>query len=345
MVLPTVNEPSGWRDPSVLEAVADHLIAGMTLDVALADLHDDLVGALRESQMVHLRWAERVAGTCDLHGSYDRLTATIRLELGKPPARTNFTAAHELGHHLQANDLEWGLEVLAELRRQHPTIARFVEEELANVTAARLLIPAAHVQLVWNGSLTPGTIEGLRRDGRVSHHAAIIRAATLTSDPAIIVVVDATGTVIASRSTADSLFQAPGGSMQPDLRDLFEGGKARTGVLARSGIVYTTGNARADLTYDVGFDSDATHLIAIARPVYTFGSPQWAPEELECSFVACGWVFTLTAETTCPRCRTPKCPSCGTCDECPVARGAVCRNCFLEMSIEESLRATVHDEC
>lgn len=262
-------------------------------------------------------------------------------------ARANFTAAHEFGHHLQQSDSEWALDVLAGLRHDHNTLSRHVEEAVSNRVAVTLLMPAAVVEEAWTGELTPTFVRALTRGGLVSRQAATLRASSFAApeDPnAVIVVADpATGAVLSSVSSDTSTLARPAkGSVQSDFRALTSGSEGRRG--AATGFEYVTGSARSDITYDWGWDAHHTYVFIVARPTYRFGNAQWDRDAVECSSVTCDSTFSHHTATRCGACMLPICPDCGACG-CEKQRGTVCMNCFTEMSLSESQRGTVHDEC
>lgn len=344
-MLPRVDDPELWQSPSILAAVARHLIASTTFDVPASDLQDDVVAALQSSAEVRVRWSDRASEQCELHGTYDFDSQTITLRRGQNLARTNFTAAHELGHHLQATDPDWALKVLAPLRKSHPGLMRRVEESLANTVAAMILMPDDLVASKWAGRLSPQFVNELSQEGRVSRQAAVMRAAGLSdSEPAILIVSDRHGSVVTSNSTTDELFRVPKGSVQPDLRTLFEQAPF-SGSIASAGLVYSTGNARADFSYEGDLDHSGDYLIVVARPIYRFGDQQWSNEDVECPFEACATVFLWNSENTCTDCHRPKCPQCGNCDGCEAPAAKTCVKCFMEMSLAESAAGDIHAEC
>lgn len=347
-MLPEVVGPEEWRRAENVDAVAAHLLANMAFDASLSDLHDDTIGALQASDLIEFEWGTTVTTTCELHGTYSRHPPRIRVARGQTTARANFTAAHEFGHHLQHEDPDWALDVFAELRRNQPVLASVVEELVSNLVAVQLLMPQDVVESAWSGKLTPDFVRALTRDGRVSRQAAAIRAVNHASpeerDVIVVVADPVDGRVLSSAASSRSqLFPPPTNSFQSDLRTLANG---RTGPRqAGEGFQYSTGRTRADITYDWGWDHAGQYIFVAARPTYRFGTPQWDGDDVECASENCNHVFSRSAAELCPKCRLPICPACNACGGCEKKQGALCMNCFTLMSLSESQRGSVHDEC
>jgi hypothetical protein len=346
-VLPAITNPEEWRLEQNTLAVAEHLIQGMQLDVSASDLEDDIIGALSSSSEIIFEWAASVQGSCELHGTYSPVPPRIRVKRSSGTARGNFTAAHELGHHLQSHDADWALGVLADLRRTKPFIARDVEERVSNQVAARLLLPDQFVDSQWKTRLTPDFVRALTRDGRVSRWAASIRAAGRAEreepGPFVIVVARLDGVVTSAVASNGSELAPPGrGSVQPDLATLAAGepGHGR----AREGIIYGSGVSRADVGYDWCWDFDGSHVIAIVRTEYRFGKANWGDDDTECASVNCETVFSRSEATHCETCMQPVCPVCSACG-CERTEGGICTKCFMVMSIAETQNGAQHVEC
>lgn len=346
-MLPSIENPEEWRLEENTILVARHLLERMSLDVSRSDIEDDIIAALSSSADVAFEWVSNVSGSCELHGTYFADPPRIRVSRRSGAARANFTAAHELGHHLQEHDDEWGLDVLAGLRASHPFIARDVEERVSDQVAVRLLMPDAHVAAVWTGSLTPDFVRELTRDGRVSRQAASMRAmghaVAQGIGPTVVAVARPDG-VVTSATTSDGSLLAPpqGRSVQSDFAALAEGipGHYR----AIQGILYASGFSRADVAYYWSWDYDGTHIFVVVRPEYRFGDANWGNDDIECLGQSCGSSFSLSDAELCAQCKKPKCPDCDAC-ACEKTEGAVCSECFTLMSLAETQRGPRHDVC
>lgn len=343
-MLPSVDAPDAWRSDDFTVLVAQHLLDGMSLDVSRSELEEDLVGALASSDDIIFEWTASVSGTCELLGTYSPFPPRIRVSRRLGVGRANFTAAHEIGHHLQEHDEEWGLGVLAELRRKHAFIAQDVEERVSNQVAVRLLMPDALVASEWRGELTPEFVRALTRDGRVSREAASMRAvAHAAPEAAVVVIVRPDGQVTSAvAADASKLAPPPRGTLQPDFAKLveLEPGRHR----AAEGFIYSSGVSRADLSFEWAWDHNGTHLIVVAQPEYRFGDANWGGDELECLSASCGSSFSRSDAALCSTCRQPICPDCSAC-ACEKREGKLCENCFTVMSIAESVRGDVHEVC
>lgn len=110
----------------------------------------------------------------------------ISLSANAGPGRANFTAAHELGHHLLEEcrrdpDLRRSLNALTRHRLAHVPPASDLEEQLCDVLAGALLISRldVHVALSDRGP----SIQALKTLCDVfgmSHHAALVRIAEVS---------------------------------------------------------------------------------------------------------------------------------------------------------------------
>lgn len=343
-MLPSVDDAEEWRLDENTALVAQHLLEGMDLGVPKADFEDDVVHALVASPEIDFEWSTTIAAGCELLGTYSADPPRIRVSRRLGTGRANFTAAHEIGHHLQANDADWALGVLAKMRRDRPFIARDVEERVSNEVAVRLLMPDALVASEWVGALTPDFVLALTRHGRVSREAASMRAvAYAASTSAVVVIAQPNGLVTSARgSDASKLAPPPRRTIQPDFAALSESEPGRRGAV--EGFLYSTGVSRADLRYDWCWDHDGTHLIVVADLNYRFGDPQWGGDEVECTSVNCGSSYSRASASICFTCKQPVCPHCAAC-ACDKPEGKMCMNCFTVMSIAESAKADWHDEC
>lgn len=343
-MLPSVDDADAWRLDENTARVAVHLLEDMDLGVPRADIEDDVIHALVASSEIDFEWSATVASACELLGTYSATPPRIRIARHLGMGRANFTAAHEIGHHLQAHNTDWALGVLAKLRRERPFVARDVEERVSNEVAVRLLMPDALVASEWGGALTPHFVLALTRHGRVSREAASMRAVTYAaSTSAVVVIARPNGLVTSARgSDAARLAPPPRRTIQPDFAALANSEPGRRG--AEEGFIYSTGVSRADLNYDWCWDHDGSHLIVVADLNYQFGDAQWGGDEVECVGVSCGSSYSRSLAAICASCNNPICPDCAAC-ACDKREGRMCSNCFTLMSIAESTRGDTHDVC
>jgi Zn-dependent peptidase ImmA (M78 family) len=346
-VLPSVEDPAQWRQDEYTVLAAQHLLSRMDLDISQSDIEDDIVAALLSSSEIDFEWASSVTGSCELHGTYSAHPPRIRISRRLGTARANFTAAHELGHHLQEHDDEWVWDVLAGLRRTSPFVAQDVEERVSNQVAVHVLMPDDFVASQWGGVLSPEFVRALTREGRVSREAASLRAMGFAVahgvEPTIIAVARPDG-VVTSATASDGVQFAPPQrrTVQPDFSALADREPGRDRAI--QGILYASGASRADLTYDWTWDNDGTHLFVVARPEYRFGDANWGADSVECLGPSCESVFSRAAAELCAKCVSPICPDCAAC-RCEKTEGATCSVCFMVMSIAESQRGTKHEDC
>lgn len=345
-MLPKIDHPDEYRTDLISGLVAEHLLSRMNLDVTRSDLSHDIIGALSHSKEIAFEWGRHVTGTCDLHGTYTDTPPRIRVSRNLGAARARFTAAHELGHHLQVNDTEWALDVLAPLRLDTAFVAGDVEERVSNQVATRLLMPDDLLNAAWSGRLDPAFVRALTRDGYVSRQAASMRAMehAATTDPrAIIVVARADGVITSARAgDGDRLAPPPVRSVQTDFADLAS--KPPGHVRATDGLFYASGRSRSDISYEWDWDHNGTHMFVIVRPEYEYGDANWDGDEVECLGDSCGSSFSRSVASLCTQCVKPVCPDCGACG-CAKREGKLCSECYTVMSLAESQRGDVHEVC
>ena len=347
MTLTMLPNPQDWLRPEHTDRAVTYLlgIAANHDDAALADLANDAIGVLGRCRHIDLRYgARRIETACEYAGRYRWDPPTIEVSQSRSRARDAFTALHEYGHHLQKNDTTWALDVLGTL----PDFTRRrLEETISNAFASRVLIPDTVIDDVFTGTISAALLTELHNRTAASRHAIIRRAVALATTPTLLVVTDYRGDVTAAIANDSNLFAPPRGSHQPDLARLsaaVEVGRVSRGR-TESGLQYSTGRTRSDLSIELAADRDGFHFFSVITPTYRFGSQQWDEELVECSNEACGATFTATPQNRHDPCGGNRCPRCGACG-CERRATPICPHCTLELSAADTAAGrTEHEAC
>ncbi|MFE6868803.1 ImmA/IrrE family metallo-endopeptidase [Kitasatospora sp. NPDC057692] len=291
---------------------------------------------LAQGALAELRtWAEltvvdvdedREAQGCSVAGAYDsgpppRLSVAAAASL----ARRDFTALHELGHHLQTNSF-----ALMEAFSGEPDGGVLLEDAACDAFAAEILLPASLVDrhLDVKGP-DASAIAQLWQTSNASRMAVCVRAAQRLPAPGHILLLDRAGRLVFGAS--HSLPPLPRGSRQVDIpvvdRAVAGSGRARgqTRVRYRDGILGR--ELHTDIAPMDGYL--VAVLVADSAPWRAFTPPtlDTGPQSLEYICANCDEEYR-SFEPACPRCRVPSCPECGRC-ACPsrVAERQ-CPSCF-----------------
>ena len=296
---------------------------------AVERLHSDALAELDTWSEVQVRRVPDsvTQARCSVAGGYVYTTdpPTLTIAESMSSRRQQFTALHELGHHLQKNDAELAVAVL----RQRGDNDAF-EDAACDLFASLVLIPDDLLPARSDGrSPSAADVVALFERTRASRAACCVRIANELGTHGVVAVLDAAGTVS---------FAAARGEVYPPARGSSQAGTPLVAAALRRG-----GNARVDDTfvrYRTGDRStllygDAVwtgeYLITVAvldragwkrfAPPRT-GSSEFVPRNWTCE--VCGEEFTPDGD--CGRCRTPRC-SAGHCT-CALAAERQCRQCF-----------------
>jgi hypothetical protein len=301
---------------------------------ALISLREDPIAELQswpEIQVLLVPEADGV-GRCSVTGSYQDSTQppTLVVGMARSRRRRGFTGLHELGHHLQQTDMELGQRVFA-----YGDSEAF-EEAACDAFAARVLLPDDQVA----GCINPRgptalDVVAMFQKFRASREACCVRAAEYLTGAGVVVLLDATGTVI---------FAAPRGAIPPARGSNQSGTPLIEAALRGSATVerdqtyvaYRDGSS-SDLLYGQAAWCDEDYLVAVLAvdnaPWRAFAPPRpgtgrfrsgswWTCETCEDEF--------RVTEAPCERCGEPRCSD-GHC-RCTVARtknDRRCDRCFL----------------
>jgi hypothetical protein len=264
---------------------------------------------------------------CSVPGGYVHSTTPPTLTVAESLSRRRrqFTALHELGHHLQKNDAGLALAV-----RRQPADKGAFEDAACDMFAALVLLPDAVLGTRPDGrSPSAADVVALFERTQASRAACCVRIAEHLGTHGVVAVLDAAGTVS---------FAAGHGEVYPPARGSSQAGTPQVAAALRRGgdarvddtyVEYRTGT-RSELLYgDAAWSGDYLIMVAVLdRPGWIpfapprDGTRQFVPRFATCE--VCGEEFTPAG--TCPTCRTPRCPT-GHCT-CTLSAERMCRECF-----------------
>ncbi|WP_406120500.1 ImmA/IrrE family metallo-endopeptidase [Streptomyces canus] len=269
----------------------------------------------------------RTGQGCSVAGAYD---------FGPPPhlsvatsasrARRDFTALHELGHHLQKNSF-----ALMEPFAREPDGGLLLEDAACDAFAAEILLPAPLVnQHLGAQGPTASSITQLWQASNASRMAVCVRAAQHLPAPGHILLLDATGHLTFAAS--HGLPPLRRGSFQGGIpvidRALTGSGHARglTQVRYRDGILgrqLHTDTAPMDGYLVAVLVTDSAPWRAFTPP-----TPDTGPQSRDYLCANCDEEYR-SFQPSCQRCRIPPCPDCGRCACPPRVTERLCPGCFI----------------
>lgn len=288
---------------------------------AARELAQDPCGVLAGWDQVQLRYVPAVEtdGRCSVAGAYiwDE-PPILAVANAVSSGRRGFTALHELGHHLQQNDLGLAQELADAGDR-----GRVLEDAVCDAFAAAVLLPD---DLVDEHIPTAGPsvydLADLNAASSASRAAVCVRAAQRLRSPGHVVLLDYDGSVqFAAAQGLPPLAKGSNQSSVPVIQDAigsFRTAKGRTRLLYRDSI------RGEELFVQAGdLDGYVVAVVTTDRPPweteFVLPSKETAPLPAQwvCPDPGCGEEFESFG-ASCPRCKVPKCPECSTC-ECPPA--------------------------
>ncbi|WP_370415646.1 ImmA/IrrE family metallo-endopeptidase [Streptomyces fradiae] len=269
----------------------------------------------------------RAAQGCSVAGAYDYgPPPRLSVAMSASQARRDFTALHELGHHLQKSSFD-----LMEPFSREPDGGVLLEDAACDAFAAEILLPAHLVghHLDVKGP-TALAITHLWRASNASRMAVCVRAAQHLPAPGHVLLLDPTGHLAFAASHGERPLRR--GSFQGDIpvidRALTGSGRAqgRTQVRYRDGILgreLHTDTAPMDGYIVAVLVTDSAPWRAFTPP--TAGS---GPQSRNYICANCDEEYR-SFEPACPSCRVPQCPDCGRCACPPRVPGRACPGCFI----------------
>ncbi|OZE28048.1 hypothetical protein CH278_24265 [Rhodococcus sp. 05-2254-5] len=317
-----------------LQARAMMAVVERTLPGALERLQSDAVAELHRWSGLAVESIDETTGAdgCSVAGSYKSDPPTLVVTKSLSYRRRNFTALHELGHHLQQTDPNLGSTVF-----RYSDTERF-EEEACDAFAAQVLLPDENLlpRIDPRGPVAQDVVDLFTNFSSASREACCVWAARQLRGAGVVVLMDREGLV---RFAAPRSLVPPAKGSDQSGTDLIaaalrntEGGATRN----ETHIVYRNGNT-SDSLYGQArwFDNDylvailvsdnaAWIPLALPRPDTAFraGGKWWTCE-------TCDRAFTINDR--CRTCGDPRCESghCG-CDAARTARDRLCPECFLQ---------------
>ncbi|MFD9865001.1 ImmA/IrrE family metallo-endopeptidase [Streptomyces alboflavus] len=263
---------------------------------------------------------------CSVAGAYD---------FGPPPhlsvatsvscARRDFTALHELGHHLQKNIVD-----LMEPFGRESDGGLLLEDAACDAFAAEILLPELLVrQHLDTKGPTASTVTQLWQASNASRMAVCVRAVQHLPALGHILLLDATGHLAFAAS--HGLPSLRRGSFQGDIavidRALTGSGRAQglTQVRYRDGILgreLHTDTAPMDGYLVAVLVTDSAPWRAFTPPTRDTG-----PQSRDYICANCDEEYR-SFDPACQRCRIPPCPDCGRCACPPCVPEHLCPGCF-----------------
>lgn len=267
---------------------------------------------------------------CSVAGGYlhDTNPPTLTVTRSLSGRRRQFTALHELGHHLQKTDARLGLAV----RRQLANPEAF-EDAACDAFASQVLLPD-DVLADWPTDRSPraADIVAMFEQTQASRAACCVRAAERLHSHGFVAVLDAAGTVTFAAGRGD-VFPPARGTSQAATPLVVSALRHRTSAQVDTTYVrYRDGSTSLELYGDAAWSND--YLIAVA----VLDQPSWkpfAPPRAESARYVSRKVTCEVCDTEfesadrCSRCRTPRCQS-GHCD-CTLAAERMCEGCFQKL--------------
>lgn len=339
--------------PAHVRRMIDSLIARDGVD--LDEIRRDPIAWLSQWPEVEVFDLERSYTAsderCDVDGMYRGEDAPPRIGVAFSATRErmNFTALHELGHHIQLTDEE-----LLDTLLERGDGGSALEEEACDAFASAVLIPEVTAISVL-GERTPSAdsvVQLWRTLGTVSRSAVAMRARRQIDGDGHVIVLSGTGEMIFATSTTAI---RPGRHSDQTATAIWEAiarGHAGTTVTARGQFAYNSVLA-GDTYYMQAAAAGSGYIIVAAteRVPWTLSVAQRDSvpygRSYICVHLACAAEFRAGPNEVCVACGNPTCPTCQRCG-CSVAAPAEfqCSECFLlKGGSQQSSTAGVCVEC
>ena len=267
---------------------------------------------------------------CSIAGIYLPNTKPPRIGIWRAVTRPRavFTALHELGHHVQANDGD----LIDELDAQ-PDEGAVLEERTSDAFAARVLLPPGLVsEKLGRGTPTAAKVVALWRASGVSRAAACVAAAQQLTSPGHVVLLDESGIVQFSASFGEPPLRRGSDQSTSAIEAARRRSSLHTVTVRESRFVYRDGILGPQMYAQATEIGGYTVVVAVAysAPWETMSLPAAAPT-LKTRWqhcVHCDRAFEVWG-SRCQRCGGGFCPTCGKCDcESRVAE-LTCETCWL----------------
>ncbi|MFE9139337.1 ImmA/IrrE family metallo-endopeptidase [Streptomyces sp. NPDC007355] len=264
---------------------------------------------------------------CSVAGAYD---------YGPPPrlsvatsashARRDFTALHELGHHLQKNSF-----ALMEPFSKEADRGVLLEDAACDAFAAQILLPAHLVdQHLDAKGPTASAIALLWAASHASRMAVCVRAAQHLPAPGHVLLLEPAGHLAFAAS--HGLPPLRRGSFQGDIPviDRALAGSGRT--QGRTRVRYRDGIRGDELHADTAPMDGYTVAVLVTDSApwrsFTLPTADTGPQARSYICANCDEHYR-SFDPACTRCRVPQCPDCGRCACPPRTPGRSCPGCFI----------------
>lgn len=264
---------------------------------------------------------------CSVSGAYFAGSpAILAIASSTSLARRDFTALHELGHHLQQTMVE-----LMDVLLAQPDGGTALEDASCDSFAAHILLPEALAdQYLADVGPTANDAVALWRASQASRMATCVKASERLPAPGHVLLLDSDGTLaFAASHGLPPLLRGSDQSRVPVLRNALSG---RGHAEGHSRLAYRDGILGDELylqTAEMG-----GYLLAVAvtdlAPWRTFApsARQPGPEPADYTCVHCGEDLTSYAPA-CARCESAPCPDCGRCGCDRKVSERQCVSCFV----------------
>ncbi len=281
---------------------------------------------------------------CSVAGGYVHTTVppTLSVTDSLSPGRRSFTALHELGHHLQKNNV-----VLARAVRSQPADTDAFEDAACDAFAARVLITDDMLEAFrTDRSPSAATLVRLFDETQASRAACCARVVEHLGATGVVAVFDDTGRVMFARGHGNVIAPARGTdqSQSPLIKAALA---SSTGAQRdRTCFTYRSGSRSSEMYGDAAWAGNYLMLVAV------LDRPGWKPfapsRDLPRAYVPrldgwceiCQQPFTVTDR--CTLCGQGWCPvgHCG----CSTAKEKTCDRCFCVKHISQ-FRAPAASTC
>jgi Zn-dependent peptidase ImmA (M78 family) len=276
---------------------------------------------------------------CSVAGGYryDTTPPTLLIAESASHRRRAFTALHELGHHLQKNDLRLAT------RSLDPRDGEAVEEAACDAFAGQVLLPDDLVERhIGPRGPAASDVVALYTGSGASRAACCVRAAERLSGLGAVVLLEPDGRV--SFAAAKGFVPPARGSDQSG-SPLIRAALARDGQATGDSVIHYRDGSTSDLLYGdcVWCDGYLVAVLVTDRAAWKpFAPPRpgtaqrrsrlWICETCQDEFTADG--------PPCPRCRQPRCPH-GHCG-CTTAAQRLCQGCYLGKHVSQFAGSATH---
>lgn len=266
---------------------------------------------------------------CSVAGGYVHTTTppTLAVTMSLSARRQAFTALHELGHHLQKNDIDLAVAV-----RSQPADITDFEDAACDAFVGRVLIPDTLLPAPDLGrSPSAADVVTLFDRTQASRAACCVRIAERLSGHGVIALLDNTGQVAFAAGRGD-VYPPARGSDQSPTPVVSRALRTATGARHDSThVLYRNGSTSVDLYGDAAWCDGYLIMVAVTdRPGWkAFAPPR--PTTGKIIYRPQGWCELCEEEFAvtdrCGRCHQPRCPA-GHC-ACTTARDRLCKRCYM----------------